>query len=90
MFGEKGVNISISGHAAIELRRRNISLEDIERVLQEPQQIIPVRPNRQIHQSLIEMNGKQYLLRLIIDEGTPPILVTAYRTSKIQKYWKQP
>jgi len=83
------VDIIISDHAAIEIRRRNIRSEDIEPVFNNPQQILSVRPGRQIYQSIIEMNSKPYLLRLIIDEGAPPILVTVYRTSKIQKYWRQ-
>ncbi len=78
----------ISNHAAIEINRRNIRMEDIEQVLNRPQQIISVRPGRKIYQSIVDMNDKQYLLRLIVDEEIPPVLVTVYRTSKIQKYWK--
>lgn len=82
------VDFTISSHAAIEINRRNIRIEDIEQVLKRPQQIISVRPNRNIYQSIVDMDGKQYLLRLIVDEETPPVLVTVYRTSKIQKYWR--
>jgi hypothetical protein len=29
-----------------------------------------------------------YLLRVVVDEDEhPPVIVTAYRTSKIEKYW---
>ncbi len=78
----------ISNHAAIEINRRNIRIEDIEQVLNSPQQIISVRPGRKIYQSIVDMDGKQYLLRLIVDEEIPPVLVTVYRTSKVQKYWR--
>lgn len=78
----------ISSHAAIEINRRNIRVEDIEQVLSRPQQIISVKSGRNIYQSIVGMDGKQYLLRLIVDEEIPPVLVTVYRTSKIQKYWR--
>ena len=80
----------ISDHAAVEIQRRNIQPDDIQQVFRNPQQVLPARPGRQIYQSIIDMNEKSYLIRLIIDEGNPPILVTAYRTSKIKKYWRQP
>ena len=33
-------------------------------------------------------DGKMYLLRVVVDEDEhPPVIVTAYRTSKIEKYW---
>ena len=83
------MNIVISEHAATEIRRRAIRTEDVEQVFQNPQQILAVRPGRRIYQSIIEMNSKSYLLRLIVDEAIPPILVTVYRTSKIKKYWRQ-
>jgi hypothetical protein len=29
-----------------------------------------------------------FLLRIVVDEDEqPPVIVTAYRTSKIEKYW---
>ena len=84
------MDIIISDHATIEIKRRQIPLSTIEAVLANPQQIIPSRPGRQIYQSIIEINNKPYLLRLIVDTGDPPILVTVYRTSKIQKYWREP
>ena len=83
------MHIVISDHATIEISRRHIPLAEIEKVLASPQQIIPSRPGREIYQSIIEINSKPYLLRLVADEGEPPILVTVYRTSKIKKYWSQ-
>ena len=44
---------------------------------------------RWIHQSRLRFeDGKIYLLRVVVDEDErPPVVVTAYRTSKIEKYW---
>jgi hypothetical protein len=44
---------------------------------------------RWIHQSRLRFeDGKMYLLRVVVDEDEhPPVIITAYRTSKIEKYW---
>jgi len=47
------------------------------------------RRGRWIHQSRLPFeDGKMYLLRVVVDEDEqPPAIITAYRTSKIEKYW---
>ncbi|CAN5280805.1 hypothetical protein BH20VER2_BH20VER2_00950 [soil metagenome] len=36
------------------------------------------------------MSGKQYLLRVMVNESTNPLtVVTIYRTSKVAKYWNK-
>ena len=44
-----------------------------------------------IYQSVIEFeNKKEYLVRVILDiNKIPHVLITAYKTSKIKKYWRQ-
>jgi hypothetical protein len=33
-------------------------------------------------------DGRMYLLRVVVAEDEqPPVIITAYRTSKIEKYW---
>lgn len=40
-------------------------------------------------QSRIELKGRIYLVRVFVDiDRVPPEVVTAYRTSKIEKYWR--
>jgi hypothetical protein len=47
-------------------------------------------PTRGVDQSRVEFSTKQYLLRVMVNESIqPPVVVTAYRTSKISKYWAQ-
>lgn len=82
------MDILISAHAMDEIIRRKLNLETIDYVLRNPQQVISVTPERKIYQSIIELNNKNYLLRLVVDLGDPDILVTTYRTSKIKKYWR--
>jgi hypothetical protein len=41
------------------------------------------------YQSKVEINQKAYLVRLMVNEtATTPKVITVYRTSKINKYWK--
>jgi hypothetical protein len=58
-------------------------------VLRQPDQILLVRPGRVVCQSrLSHAEGRDYLLRVFVDVDREPVeVVTAYRTSKIEKYW---
>ena len=40
-------------------------------------------------QSVVEIGRKPYLVRVMVNEtASPPTVVTVYRTSKIEKYWR--
>jgi hypothetical protein len=82
----------MSRHARLEMERRGISLDLLEQVLQNPQQIVPEPRGKKAYQSTIEFGArKKFLVRAIVaDETDPPIVVTVYRTSKIHKYWRMP
>jgi hypothetical protein len=81
----------LTNHARFEMERRGISEAGIARVLSAPEQANLVRPGRAVYQSRIEFgeSGETYLLRVFVDiDRKPAEVVTAYRTSKIDKYWK--
>ncbi|MBW4570470.1 MAG: DUF4258 domain-containing protein [Tolypothrix carrinoi HA7290-LM1] len=80
----------ISRHAQTEMERRGISLSLVESVLDNPQQIVTERDGRKVYQSQVEFgSGKVFLLRVIVaDEVDPKVVITVYRTSKIDKYWR--
>ncbi|MGH9322257.1 MAG: DUF4258 domain-containing protein [Vicinamibacteria bacterium] len=85
------INCSISGHAAEELRRRGLDEAVVRRVLSAPEQREAVRSGRDVLQSRFELEGKTYLVRVFVDVNRdPPVVVTAYRTSKVEKYWRTP
>jgi len=84
-----GLNFSISKHAVEELARRQISLEQVESLMNHPDQIVEAHGGLVCYQCLSTKNGKPGLLRAIInDASNPKNIVTIYRTSKIKKYWK--
>jgi len=80
----------LTAHARKELGNRRIPRELLETVLREPQQIVPERMGRSAYQSQLDFGtGKIHLLRAIVDDRCdPPLVVTAYKTSKISKYWR--
>lgn len=79
----------LSDHAKRELERRQISENILDSVMRKPQQIVPEDCGRKAYQSKVDFNGKMFLVRaIVIDTITPPVVVTVYRTSKIEKYWR--
>ena len=73
------------------MSRRGLSRSLVEEILRSPEQRLPGGPDRAILQSreLGPETGKVYLVRVLVDVGkNPPEVVTAYRTSKISKYWE--
>ena len=80
----------VTAHAALEMRRRGIDDASLRRVLAAPEQREAVRPGRDVLQSRIELEGRDYLVRAFVDvDRNPAEVVTAYRTSKIAKYWRK-
>jgi hypothetical protein len=76
-------------HATIEMGRRRLQEKDVDAVLRNPGQRFDVRPGRVVLQSRYLEGGTEYLLRVFVDvDHTPAEVVTAYRTSKIAKYWR--
>ncbi len=56
-----------------------------------PEQMDMIREGRAVYQSRFEMGEplKIYILRVFVDiDRKPPYVVTVYRTSKIEKYWR--
>jgi hypothetical protein len=81
----------LTEHALMEMRRRGISKEDVEKIMTSPEQIANVREGRVVYQSRLSF-GKPpglFLVRVFVDiDRMPNEVVTAYRTSKIKKYWR--
>ena len=89
--GVRRLNFKFSKHALEELERRQIPRTTIERVLESPEQKLPVLEKIICYQSRVNFGGKQYLLRVMVYEAAEQsVVVTVYRTSKIRKYWKEP
>lgn len=76
----------------MEMIRRRIGKDEIVLVLSSPEQVVTARPGRLIYQKRREYGSPPlcYLLRVVVDvDRRPPVVVTAYRTSRIAKYWSE-
>lgn len=84
------MRFEISRHALDESNRRGIARHILESVLNNPGQIVDSYGEKKAYQSKIVFgSGKIYLVRVIVKEyADHAVVVTAYRTSKIEKYWR--
>lgn len=82
---------TFTAHGRFEMRHRGLSTAIVDTVLKSPEQRLEVRQGRHILQSRVSMGSpsKTYLVRVLVDiDRKPDEVVTAYRTSKIAKYWR--
>lgn len=85
------MDIQLSEHVKTEMRRRQLSEDKVRQVACQPEQVVPARDGLECRQSPISdpLSGKDYLLRVIVNPWeSPNVVVTAYKTSKLSKYWK--
>ena len=79
-----------TSHAETEIRRRGLEEAIVRKVVEAPEQQIEGAGGRVTVQSRVSMQNKLYLVRVVVDTGRMPAqVVTAYRTSKIGKYWRK-
>ena len=82
-------NYIVTPHAVFEMQRRGIDHEILRHVLTSPEWRETVREGRDILQSRIAFQEGIYLVRVFVDvDREPADVVTVYRTSKMNKYWK--
>ena len=73
-------------HSLEQLAKRNINEEVTLWVIQNTTEKI-IEDEVTIYQSMILENNKSYLIRVFVNENKiPPLIITAYKTNKIQKY----
>ena len=71
------------------MERRGVDEAVVRRVLAAPEQRETVRLGRDILPSRIEVDKRACLVRVFVDiDRRPAEVVTVYRTSKIEKYWR--
>jgi hypothetical protein len=81
----------LSDHARQEMDRRRIPPALVDAILSNPEQTTSERAGRTAYQSRQDIGGKMFLVRVIVDTAfDPALVVTVYRTTKMQKYWRTP
>ncbi len=79
---------NFSKHFLEQIQLRNITMPEVEDVLLNPQQKV-MEDELTVHQKIIYSNNRSYLIRVFVNElKQPPVALTAYKKSKINKYLK--
>jgi len=85
------INFRFTDHALREMSRRGIPKETVYEIIETHEQEYEVRKGRKVYQAR-RREGEPprfYLYRVFIDVDRRPVeVVTVYRTSKIDKYWR--
>ncbi|MDQ2752568.1 MAG: DUF4258 domain-containing protein [Bacteroidota bacterium] len=70
-----------------QIELRCISLTNVDITLSNPDNTV-IEDGLMIYQKIIAESNKLYLLRIFVNiYKRPPLVVTAYKTSKIEKYY---
>jgi len=73
-----------------KLERRGIPEKWIAETLNSPDQIVEGYGGRRVAHKKYMIGGKEYLLRIVYeDKEGQYIVLTAYLTSQVNRYWKE-
>ncbi len=84
--------IILTAHAEEQVQSRSIPRELILGTIENPQQSISGYKARRIHQSRYYdgFENKEMLIRIITEiRGDDVIVISIYKTSKLEKYWSE-
>jgi hypothetical protein len=66
---------------------RNISKEIVLKVIDSPDSVSLQNGSVVVYSKIVEIDSKTYLYRVFVNnERIPPLIITAYKTSKFEKY----
>ena len=84
------MRIQFSDHALERMRSRNLTTDQIKEAIKNPDQHFHNQIGTVIHKVLnVNESNKKLLLRVFYKEEEDRIvIISAYKTSNIEKYWK--
>ena len=82
-------NYIFSKHALEKIEERAIPMHVVLAVINNIENLI-IEEEMVIHQSIINFEGEgEYLVRVFVNTiKQPPLVITVYRTSKLEKYYE--
>lgn len=81
------MKFQFSSHALQRMKNRNISNEIVLKVVGSPDSVSLQNDSVVVYSKIVEFNSKTYLYRVFVNnDKIPPLIVTAYKTSKFEKY----
>jgi hypothetical protein len=80
--------IIFSRHALEQMALRDISEAIVTGILENPGNLI-TEQDKKIYQSIVIFGEEKYLVRIFVNNKKEPnVIITVYRTSKINKYYE--
>lgn len=89
LYVEQMKKIEIIPIAKKKMERRGVPEEWVTETINYPAQIVEGYGGRNVAQKKYIVKDKQYLLRVVYEEGEEVnVVVTVYLTSQVERYWK--
>ncbi len=80
-------DFNFSKHSREQIKRRGLSKKVITDVVRSSEKTTTKEENVDVYQKIVKENNKPYLYRVFVNNTkTPPLIITAYKTSKTDKY----
>ena len=81
------MEFEFSKHSLDQLEHRGISKEMVLAIILQPDFVVDQDKATRIYSKLVDTDSKIYLYRVFVNYlKNPAIIITAYKTSKIEKY----
>jgi len=81
------VKIKFESHAENQIKERLLDKKQIEEALLNPDDLLDAKKSRKIAQKLFKIGRFKFLLRVIyVIENPDFVVISAYRTTRIEKY----
>jgi hypothetical protein len=76
-----------SNHALEQIQNRQLDKAIVDDVLNHPEKQLTDETGLKVYHKTLQENDKYYLYRVFVNhDKKPPLVVTVYKTSKIEKY----
>ena len=83
------MEIRFTQYALEQLSERDLAEELVRQVVVNPGQLVGSKRGRIIAQTKIQLGGKEQVVRVIYEEvGDFVLVITAYTSTKVSKYWR--
>jgi hypothetical protein len=76
-----------SNHGLEQIQNRQLDKAIVDDVLNHPEKQLTDETGLKVYHKTLQENDKYYLYRVFVNhDKKPPLVVTVYKTSKIEKY----
>jgi len=82
--------VRFTPYSEARVRRRKLSMQLVEQVAEHPEQVLEENDRKVAQSRFVDpARGTEYMLRVVYEtDGEDKLIVTAYKTSNVRKYWR--